>query len=188
MSENLRYQPCHGCGSGSYILGSRAFACHFERCTKVLLKPSTNHTKSKRGNDGITKGGFDDKNTGVTQTKQTAKPTIYNFEIDSIGNPIIRRNVLQAHHGLLHPKDGNDLEPFQFENCDNNRWELNNDLVPDEVNPLVLDSNDKTPIKIPFAKEVPISNKAFSFQIDLMDLLQRHKTDLNNFTMKSSAS
>ena len=94
------------------------------------------------------------KNKGVTQTEQTAKPTIYNFEIDSIGNPIIRRNVLQAHHGLLHPKDGNDLEPFQFENCDNNRWELNNDLVPDKVNPLVLDSNDKTPI-------IPTTSQAF---------------------------
>jgi len=120
MSEHLCYQPCHGCGSGSYILGSRAFACHFERCTKVLLKPSTNPTTTKRGNGGTTKRGFDDKNTGITQTEQTAKPTIHNFEIDYIGNPIIIRNVLQSHHGLLHSEDGNDLELFQFDNCDNN--------------------------------------------------------------------
>ena len=97
--------------------------------------------------------------------KQTDTLHIHNFKVDALGNPKIRRNVLQTHHGILSQEDDNPFQPFEFEDNNNERWELNEDPPPAVANPIDLAPIDETSNKTPF-------------QIDLMDLLQRHKTDL----------
>ena len=170
-------QPCPGCGLGSFVFGSRSLGTHFSRhCTKILLKPPP----ATGGADLISNNPQKSiaKNNKQSPTDKT-NPIIYKFQVNELGNPIVRRNFLEARVGLSSQVNTDTIEPFIFENNNEERWELNNNPPPIILPIIDLNApNQNTPHKSPFQKNVPLTNGSFSFQIDLMDLLQRHKADL----------
>ena len=138
MSKQQPYQPCHECGTGQYIYGSRSFSVHFSLCDKHLLKstgdppisdPNINHPS----------------NNNICPEVKTYSPTIYNLEVDTLGNPVSQRSVLEAHVD-------NSFQPFVFEDNNDQRWELNNDHPPILGDPPASTHDDMSSLKQPFQK------------------------------------
>ena len=88
---------------------------------------------------------------------------------------------IDCHHNNRIWPNENDSDPFQFSENDEERWELQNSSSDERSTESMNDISDDTSIrKIPFSKDVSVNNGGYSFQIELMDVLQRHKTDLKN--------
>jgi hypothetical protein len=144
--------PCPGCGLGTYDLNSRTFSTHFRYCSKSKLKdPPTS-----------------------TPTPSTSSE-----------NPSLHLTP-QSERGLLESMWNTTSDAFEFTNVNNERWELN-DSSPfsegkfeESSNQNTLPSDDEVNTrkrKFPFTKDVSIPGN-MAFQIELMDILQKHKTDM----------
>ena len=105
MSEE---HPCPSCGEGAYNLRGKSFAKHFHYCNKI-------QRKSPSGS----KVNFND----CTQKIPTSS-----LEEDDIENSTFYRNMLQAQDSLpllrQNVADGNNNEPYVFNDNDEERWEL----------------------------------------------------------------
>ena len=186
MSESV---PCPGCGEGSYILTSRSFTCHFRNhCTKYLLKSGAdvaNSTYQARVESSSPAGdqSTSESDENNNNNENSYQPPIIKLEVDDLGNPIYVRDLLQSRDSLPSQRhdfaDENDNDPFQFNNNNEERWELQNQSSDERSHE---NTNDIPGIdstrKIPFCNDISINNGGYSFQIELMDILQRHKTDL----------
>ena len=187
MSESV---PCPGCGEGSYILSSRSFTCHFSNhCPKFLMKSGgeiatstyQSDVESQRPSGDQSPDEFEENNNNNNES--IYQPPIINMEVDDLGNPIYVRDLLQSRDSLPSQQQDlaneNDNDPFQFNDNEEERWELQNNSSDERSTESMNEISDDTGIrKIPFSKDVSVNNGGYSFQIELMDILQRHKTDL----------
>ena len=181
--------PCPGCGEGSYNLSGRSFTGHFNQyCTKFLLKSGSDvdtsayqsniESQSLTGDQSPSESGDNNNNN-----ESSYQPPIIKLEVDDLGNPIYVRDLLQSRDSLPSQRhdlsDENDNIPFQFNDNNEERWELQNSRSDERSDETANDSSvNNSTRKIPFSKDVSITNGGYSFQIELMDILQRHKTDL----------
>jgi len=105
------------------------------------------------------------------------------LEVDDVGNPTFHKKLLQARDSLPSLQKNvaheNIHEPNVFNDNNEERWELQHSSSEDRSDQIMNQDSEITDnIKTPFSKNVKIQNGGYLFQIELMDILQRHKTDL----------
>ena len=154
-------RTCPGCGEGSYAnLHSRSYAKHSHYCSGILFDAVCDLTRP----DAVLTNNNNSNNNGYS------KPPIYQVQLDAAGNPSTNRGLLQAHIN----NNGEDQPRFEFLVNVDNKLEAEDDDLPNNQNELT--SNRKNAMQR-CNKDVELDN-SYSFQIELMDILQRHGSDL----------
>ena len=148
-------QPCPGCGRLGFVLGSKAFSNHFrDGCSKTLLKQ--NNTAQHKNTNNI---------------DSPLPVPVFKFYTDHLGNPTTEISTLQSratispyaldrHGGPISQTAPMCLDTQFSESEDSN--ETGSHAAED-----------------PHSPDVDICG-GYRFQVQLMDILQRHKADLKN--------
>ena len=174
--------PCPGCGKGSFIPGSAALSTHFNSwCSKSLLKNTTDVSPSSNSTIHCT-------------------PPRLALAHDKNGNPIQYQSFVQSRHHVdfeisSSEKYSSDL-PIDHSPCKsimstpiNPAKQLELEFSPtDEFSsqPPLAHTATPTSSENPLTKrgDTPAPDRtiqiegSYRFQIELMDILQRHNTDL----------
>ena len=154
-------RTCTGCGEGSYAnLDNRSYSAHRRFCSGILFDAVCDLTRP----DAVLTNNNNSNNNGYSN------PPIFRVPVDAAGNPITNRGLLQAHIN----NNGEDQPRFEFPVNVDNMLEAEDDDLPNNQNELTSNRKNAMPI---CNKDVELDN-SYSFQIELMDILQRHGSDL----------
>jgi hypothetical protein len=139
------------------------------------------NVESQRWTGDNCSGEFEENNNNNNESMY--EPPIIKMEVDDLDNPICARDLLQLRDTLPSQQQDlankNDNDPFQFNNNKEERWELQTSSPNERSTESTNDNSDDTSMrKIPFSKDASVNSGGYSFQIELVDILQRHKTDL----------